>query len=172
MPVPRHEPSPSADERTTLVEFLDYYRATIEQKVDGIDDAQSRATIEPSDLSLLGIVRHLAEVERGWFRARFLGEHAPYHYCTPEDIDGDWHPGPDATLAEALATYRAECARAREIAAAASLDDLSKVAVGYDDEDKRPVSMRWILVHMIEETARHAGHADLLRERVDGVTGD
>jgi hypothetical protein len=171
MTVPRSEPQPAADERTLLGEFLDYYRATIEQKCDGIDDVQARSTIEPSDMSLIGIVRHLAEVERNWFRAKFVGEDAPYHFIDDDDEDKDWHPGPNETLADALALYRWECERAREITAAApSLDDGSKVGVRW--YDNQPVSLRWILVHMIEETARHAGHADLLRQRIDGVTGD
>jgi uncharacterized damage-inducible protein DinB len=167
---PRIDPAPAADERTMLTEFLDWYRLTFEVKCDGLTDAQARATIPPSDLSLMGIVRHLTEVERNWFRAKFLGEDAPYYYCTEEDQDGDFHPGPDDTLADALAHYRVECERAREItSAAASLDQLSAIAVrGYD----APVSLRWILVHMIEESARHAGHADLLRQSLDGVTGD
>jgi uncharacterized damage-inducible protein DinB len=154
-----------------LTEFLDWYRLTIEVKVDGLDDAQARVRIEPSDMTLLGIVRHLTEVERNWFRARFLGEEAPYYYCTDEDPDADFHPGPDDTLADAVARYREECERAREITnRAASLDELSAVGVrGYDG---RHVSLRWILVHMIEETARHAGHCDLLRETIDGATGD
>jgi uncharacterized damage-inducible protein DinB len=169
--IPRTDPQPSTDERTMLVEFLDYYRATIEQKADGIDDAQARVRIEPSDMTLIGLVRHLTEVERNWFRAKFIGEDAPYYYCTEEDEDADFHPGPDDTLADALAVYRAECERARAITnAAASLDEFSVVGVRWYDH--RPVSLRWILVHMIEETARHAGHADLLRETIDGVTGD
>jgi uncharacterized damage-inducible protein DinB len=167
---PRIDPGPSSDERTTLIEFLDWYRLTLDVKCDGLTEAQARATIPPSDMSLLGIVRHLTEVERNWFRAKFVGEDAPYHYCSEADEDGDFHPGPDDTLADALAKYHAECERAREIThAATSLDQLSAVATrGYD----APVSLRWILVHMIEETARHAGHADLLRETIDGVTGD
>jgi hypothetical protein len=169
--VPRREPQPAADERTLLVEFLDYYRATIEQKCDGIDDAQARTTIEPSDMSLIGIVRHLAEVERNWFRAKFVGEDAPYHFIYDADEDKDWHPDDGEALADALALYRWECGRAREITSAAgSLDELSKVGVRWYDEQS--VSLRWILVHMIEETARHAGHADLLRQRIDGLTGD
>jgi uncharacterized protein DUF664 len=167
---PRIDPAPSSDERTMLTEFLDWYRLTFDVKCDGLTEDQARVTIPPSDLSLLGLVRHLTEVERNWFRAKFLGEEAPYYYCTEADEDGDFHPGPDDTLADALALYRTECERAREItAAAASLDQLSVVAIrGYD----APVSLRWVLIHMIEETARHAGHADLLRQAIDGVTGD
>jgi uncharacterized damage-inducible protein DinB len=169
--VPRQDPQPSADERTLLGEFLDFYRATIEQKCDGIDDAQARSIIEPSDMSLIGIVRHLTEVERNWFCVKFAGEEVPFHFDYDADEDKDWHPDDDETLAGALARYRSDYERARAITdAAPSLDDLSKVGVRwYDDQ---PVSLRWILVHMIEETARHAGHADLLRQRIDGVTGD
>jgi hypothetical protein len=170
MAIERIEPLPSADERTTLEQFLDYYRGTIETKIDGLDDEQARIEIPPSDMTLIGLVRHLAEVERNWFRRRFIGEDAPPMFYSDDDPDGDFHVGPTDRIADALAVYRAECARAREIAGAApSLDALSVVSVpGYD----APVSLRWIYVHMIEETARHAGHADLLRETIDGVTGD
>jgi len=171
MAIPRVEPEPATDERTMLCEFLDYYRATIEQKCDGIDDEQARRGIEPSDMSLLGIVRHLTEVERNWFRAKLLGEDAPYYYITDDDEDADFHPAAGDTLADALVLYRAECERARAITAQVpSLDQLSAATVRWNGD--RAVSVRWILVHMIEETARHAGHCDLLRERIDGVTGD
>jgi hypothetical protein len=167
---PRIDPQPSADERTTLLEFLDWYRLTIEVKCAGIDDRQARHTVAPSDMSLLGIVRHLTEVERNWFRAKMAGEDAPYWFDYADDEDADWHPDDDETLAAALDRYRRECARSREITdAIGSLGTLSKVDVrGYD----APVSLRWVLVHMIEETARHAGHADLIRQSIDGATGD
>jgi uncharacterized damage-inducible protein DinB len=171
MSVSRTDPAPVNDERTLLCEFLDWYRATIEVKCDGLDDGQARQTIPPSGMSLIGIVRHLTEVERNWFRAKFAGEDAPFWFRYDDDDDADWHPGDDETLAAALARYRGECDRSRAITAAApSLDDVSKVGVRW--YDNRSVSLRWILVHMIEETARHAGHADLLRETIDGTTGD
>jgi uncharacterized damage-inducible protein DinB len=167
---PRRDPQPSADERTTLLEFLDWYRLTIEVKCDGMDEAQARRTVPPSDMSLLGLVRHLTEVERNWFRAKMAGQDAPYWFDYADDEDADWHPDDEETLAAALDRYRAECERSRAITASIpSLDTQSKVIVrGYD----APVSLRWVLVHMIEETARHAGHADLLRQSIDGATGD
>jgi len=165
----RVDPQLVADERTTLTEFLDYYRATIERKATGLTDEQVRSTPGPSDLSLLGLVRHMAEVERNWFRRKLRGDDAPPLYYDDEDRDRDFHPRPDETLADAVTAYRAECAYARQVTAATpSLDELAVVPVG----DGEIVSLRWILVHMIEETARHAGHADLLRESIDGATGD
>lgn len=167
---PRIDPEPSADERVTLNGFLDYYRGTIITKIDGLTDEQARTRFVGSDTTLIGIVRHLAEVERNWFRRRLRGEDAPPLYYSEADLDGDFHPGPDWTVPEAVAAYERECAVSRVIVAdTASLDELTVVPVrGYD----APVSLRWVLVHMIEETARHAGHADILRELIDGSTGD
>jgi uncharacterized damage-inducible protein DinB len=167
---PRIDPEPSADERVTLTGFLDWYRATILQKIDGVTDDQARTRYVPSDTSLLGLVRHLTEVERSWFRRRLRGEDAPPLYYSDADRDGDFHPGLDWTVAEAVAAYERECDVSRVIVAdTASLDELTVVPVSDYDA---PVSLRWILVHMIEETARHAGHADILRELIDGATGD
>ena len=167
---PRTEPEPNADERVTLAGFLDYYRATILTKIDGLTDEQARTRFVGSDTTLLGIVRHLSEVERSWFRRRLRGEDAPPMYYSDQDPDGDFHPGLDWTIAEAVATYERECDVSRVIVAdTASLDELAVRPVeGYGSG----VSLRWILVHMIEETARHAGHADILRELIDGATGD
>jgi uncharacterized damage-inducible protein DinB len=167
---PRTEPEPSAGERVTLNGFLDYYRATIVQKIEGLSDEQARTRFVGSDTNLLGIVRHLAEVERSWFRRRLRGEDAPPLYYSKADPDGDFHPGLDWTVAEAVASYERECDVSRVIVAdTANLDELTVTEVdGYG----APVSLRWILVHMIEETARHAGHADILRELIDGETGD
>jgi uncharacterized damage-inducible protein DinB len=167
---PRAEPQPSADERVTLNEFLDYYRATMVLKLDGLTDEQAQVRLLGSDTSLLGLVRHLTEVERSWFRRKLRGENAPPEYYTEADPDGDFHAGKDWTIATAVAAYHRECEISRTITAdTASLDELTAVDItGYD----APVSLRWILVHMIEETARHAGHADVIRELIDGVTGD
>ena len=167
----RVEPAFRSDERTTLTEFLDYYRATLQVKIDGLTDEQAReAAVPPSDLTLLGLLRHMADVERSWFRRRFTGEtdagpifYGPAH--PTGDEDGDLHPSPDDTVADALAAWQAEIAQARIITAGAELDDLAQNA-------KDEINLRWILVHMIEEYARHCGHADLLRERIDGSVGD
>lgn len=169
----RIEPGPRNDERATLTEFLDYYRVTLVRKVEGLTDDQARqAAVPPSDLNLLGLVRHMAEVERNWFRRRFAGADAPplyYGDAHPTgDEDGDLHPGPEDTVAAAMAAWREEVDFARRITAAAGLDDLSAKSV----HDRGSVNLRWTLVHLIEEYARHCGHADLLRERIDGATGD
>jgi uncharacterized damage-inducible protein DinB len=167
---PRVDPEPNAGERITLTEFLDWYRQTMAVKVDGLTDEQARAKLVGTDTNLLGLIRHLTEVERNWFRRRFRGEDVAPHYYSDADPDGDFRVGPSDTIADALAAYDAECAISRTITAdTASLDELTAVPIkGYD----APVSMRWILVHMIEETARHAGHADIIRELIDGETGD
>ncbi|HEX5614563.1 MAG TPA: DinB family protein [Acidimicrobiia bacterium] len=165
---PRVDPDVAADERTTLTQFLDWYRLTIEVKVAGLTEEQSRFAPGPSATSPIGLVRHLAEVERGWFRRRFAGEDIEYRWFSDDDPDGDFHVGPDDTLADALAIYREECAHSREITAGSALDDLARVAM----RTGAHVSLRWILVHMIEETARHAGHLDILREQLDGAVGD
>jgi uncharacterized damage-inducible protein DinB len=167
---PRVDPQPSADERITLTEFLDWYRQTMAVKVDGLTDDEARVKLVGSDTNLLGLIRHLTDVERNWFRRRFRGEDVAPQYYSETDIDGDFRVGPADTIAETIAAYEAECEISRTITAdTASLDDLSAVPIrDYD----APVSMRWILVHMIEETARHAGHADIIRELIDGVTGD
>jgi uncharacterized damage-inducible protein DinB len=164
----RVDPDLASDERTTLIQFLDWYRATVFLKVDGLsDDQAARRSTPPSPLSLLGIVRHMAEVERSWFRRRFAGEAAPPIFYTEEDRDRDIDPPAGAGLAEAVAALTSEIATARTIADAAELDQHATQLL-----DGEPVTMRWILVHMIEEYARHCGHMDLLREAVDGQTGD
>jgi uncharacterized damage-inducible protein DinB len=167
---PRVDPQPRADERIMLTEFLDWYRLTMAVKVDGLTDEQARAKLVGTDTNLLGLIRHLTDVERNWFRRRFRNEDIAPRYYSDADRDGDFRVGPADTIAAALAAYEEECEISRTITAdTASLDDLSAIPIkGYD----APVSMRWILVHMIEETARHAGHADIIRELIDGVTGD
>jgi uncharacterized damage-inducible protein DinB len=163
-PVPP-DPSPAAPERVILDEFLNYYRTVFRRKAEGIDDEDARtATCPPSDLTITGLVRHMAEVERSWFRRGIAGENAAPIYYSDDDPDGDLHVGPGDTLDEALTTWRREVELAETILAAAALDDLDRLREQY--------SVRWILVHMIEEYARHCGHLDLIREAIDGSTGD
>jgi uncharacterized damage-inducible protein DinB len=161
-------PPLNADERTTLESWLDFQRVTLARKCAGLDDEQAAdASVPPSGLTLTGLVQHLAEVERNWFRRVFAGEQAPPIYdpeADPDGPDGGFELAEGATLAGALAVWRAEIARAREHCDARGLTDTGRF-MGQD------VSLRWIYVHMIEEYARHNGHADLLRERVDGSTG-
>lgn len=170
--VHRTDPSLEAAERPMLEEWLDYHRATLALKCAGLDDEQLRLrAVPPSNLSLVGLVRHMAEVERWWFRVVLAGEELPDVYCTPESPDADFDDVDEASGAEAFAAWRSECDLARAAAAAhPDLDD-----AGVPPEGGRAgqrVSLRWIYVHMVEEYARHNGHADLLRERIDGSVGD
>ncbi|MFD5112120.1 MULTISPECIES: DinB family protein [unclassified Streptomyces] len=167
----RSEPSTVAGEREMLDGWLDYHRETLAVKCAGLDDKQLReASVPPAELTLLGLVRHMAEVERGWFRRTLSNEEAGPIYYTDDDPDGDFHVGEGDTWDEAYATWQAEIARARELSAPLSLDDVG--AGRRHRETGEPYSLRWIYTHMIEEYARHNGHADLLRERIDGATGD
>jgi len=164
----RIDPPFSADERTMLDTWLDYHRATLELKCEGLTDDQLRErSVPPSKMSLLGLVRHMAEVERNWFRRVLLGEEAPPRFYSKERPDDDFDDLESDTVADTLAFWRDECEYARKAAAAKELDDLAAARRHGDD-----VTLRWILVHMIEEYARHNGHADFLRERIDGATGD
>jgi uncharacterized damage-inducible protein DinB len=164
----RVDPPLQAGEREMLRSWLDWHRATLEGKCEGLSDEQLRErSAPPSALSLLGLVRHMADVERGWFRRTLAGEDVPRIYSPLEDMEAGFRDVAEANVAEAFATWRAECAAARQAeAAAASLD-----VIGVQRDGTR-LSLRWIMVHMIEEYARHNGHADLLRERIDGATGD
>ncbi len=165
--ITRSEPAFIGDERTMLAGWLDYHRATLAWKCDGLTAEQLRTpAVAPSSLSLLGLVRHLVEVERQWFRSVLAGEVVEPIYFSDDDPDGDFHAGPDADPDADLARWRAECDRSREIyAGLPSLDVLGSLR-------GEPVSARWVVTHLIEEYARHNGHADLVREKVDGQVGD
>jgi uncharacterized damage-inducible protein DinB len=168
---PRPDPSPVADERATLVGFLQWQRETLELKCSDLDAASlARRSVEPSTMSLLGLLRHMADVERGWFRRLMAGQDAPPLFASGADPDGDFDgatPDPEV-VAEAWEAWRAEVEFAdRFVAAAPDLD----VTGNIPDAWRGPMSLRWVLVHMIEEYARHNGHADLLRERIDGRLG-
>ncbi|MFJ1970336.1 DinB family protein [Streptomyces sp. NPDC087903] len=170
MTTQRSEPAQNADERTMLEGWLDYHRQTLAWKCEGLTDAQLRtASVKPSELSLMGLVRHMAEVERSWFSRVLAGDDPGPIYYTEEDRDGEFHLTEADTWEEARATWQTEIDTARRIAAGFALDDLSEGRSRSTDE---PFSLRWIYTHMIEEYARHNGHADLLRERVDGATGE
>jgi hypothetical protein len=167
----RSEPAPDASERDMLEGWLDYHRQTLAMKCAGLEERQLKElSLPPSELSLLGLVRHMAEVESGWFRNRVAAEKADPLYYSEADEDGDFHFGAADTWAEAYATWQAEIAHAREVAAPRGLDDLCEGPP--DRATGRRFNLRWIYTHMIEEYARHNGHADLLRERIDGSTGD
>ena len=161
-------PPLNTDERTTLESWLDFHRTTLAMKCESLDDKQAAvASVPPSGLTLTGLVQHMAEVERNWFRRVLAGEQVPpiYHpQADPRGPDGGFALTEGATLGDALATWRAEIARSRERCAERALADTGR----FMEQD---VSLRWIYVHMIEEYARHNGHADLLRERIDGAAG-
>jgi uncharacterized damage-inducible protein DinB len=167
---PRENGPRLGDERATLTEFLRTQRLTLEMKCAGLDAADlARRSVEPSSMSLLGLVRHLADVERGWFRRRMAGQDAPPIYWSEADPDGEFDgAAPDPALVEdAWARWREECAFTDRFVAEAP--DLGLTAL---DGGGRPISLRELLVHMVEEYARHNGHADLLRERIDGRVGE
>jgi uncharacterized damage-inducible protein DinB len=168
-PDPRTEPPYIAGERQMLELWLDFHRDTLVMKCAGLSPEQLRErSVPPSSMSLLGLVRHMTEVERNWFRRVLEGEEAPPLYYSDADPDGDFDNVVDADPETAMAAWRAECDRSRSLAAArVSLDDVGRAL-----REGQQVSLRWILVHMVEEYARHNGHADLLRERIDGVVGD
>ncbi len=150
-----------------LEAWLEWHRGTLAGKCEGLDPDQLRQrAVPPSSLSLLGLVRHMAEVESGWFRKCLAGEDAEPIYSSKEDPDGDFDRVDDADADADMERWRDECEHARSVLAAiGSLDEIGKGA------GRGEISARWVLVHMIEEYARHNGHADLLRERIDGSTG-
>jgi uncharacterized damage-inducible protein DinB len=162
----RPDPPKCADERTMLESWLEFHRATLGAKCAGLTPGQLRQrAVEPSSLSLLGLVRHMAEVERGWFRRCLAGETLTAIWNTRENPDADFDDVDGADCESDTATWRDECARARAVMS--GIDSLDHTGERRGQE----ISARWVMVHMIEEYARHNGHADFLRERIDGATG-
>ncbi|MEU1073073.1 MULTISPECIES: DinB family protein [unclassified Streptomyces] len=151
-----------------LLAFLADQRATLELKCAGLEAELSSRSVEPSTLSLLGLVRHLTEVERRWFRRVLAGQDAPPRYCGDDAPDGDFDFAvcDPAAVAEAWRAWREEVAYADDFVRRAPHLDVEG-----EDSWRGRVSLRWVLIHMIEEYARHNGHADLLRERIDGARG-
>ncbi|WP_206783938.1 DinB family protein [Amycolatopsis sp. MtRt-6] len=164
---PRTDPAPVAGEHQALTESLDYYRRTFELKCAGLDPAQlSERSVPPSTLTLHGLLRHLTGCERWWFRTQFAGEDVPILYYSDDDPEQDF-TDLDGDVDEAFSLWRAECERAREIIAAGSLE-----RTGIRRSTGEPFTLRWLMLRMIGEYARHIGHADLIRERIDGATGE
>jgi uncharacterized damage-inducible protein DinB len=163
----RVEPTFLVGERDMLEGWLEFHRATLLLKCEGLDDdARKRRPVPTSLLSLHGLVRHMAEVERGWFRRCLLREgDLPFIYCTSHDYDDqDLVPLDDAKWEADLAIWQTECEASRRAAGGHSLHDTGL-------RRGEAVSLRWIYTHMIEEYARHNGHADLIRELLDGTVG-
>jgi uncharacterized damage-inducible protein DinB len=163
----RPDPPRSGDEREMLRIFLDFHRATLAMKCDGLSDEELRSrSMPPSTLTLLGLVRHMAEVERTWFRRVIGAEDVPLVWSTVGDFQEAYDPG-ESTRAEAFSAWQAEVELARRVESEAeSLDVMGHQARWGED-----VSLRFVMLHMIHEYARHNGHADFLREGVDGVVG-
>jgi hypothetical protein len=155
-------------ERALLIDYLEYYRKTVELKCSGVvKEKLSEPTMPPSTMTLHGLVRHLAGVERWWFHRQFAGEDVELLYYSDDDPDQDFGDL-SGDFDDALATWQAQCAHSREIVARTeSLD-----ATGIRERTGEPVSLRRVMLLMITEYARHCGHADLLREGVDGATGE
>jgi hypothetical protein len=163
----RTDPPRVGEERAMYQSWLDFHRGTLLWKCAGLTDAQLKAaSVPPSTLTLLGLLRHMSEVERWWFRTNTAGLRLPDLYCPEGDEDGDFDNVADAVVEHDIATYKAECLAADDAVRAMSLDDTFVGRRGH------PISLRWVYTHMIEEYARHNGHADLLRECIDGATGD
>jgi len=165
LPDGRPIPVMTGAERPMLESWLAFHRATLAVKCAGLDDTQVRlAAAEPSSLTLLGLVQHLAEVERTWFQ-RVFGLDVPTVY----DSEDGYALEPGRGIEEALAVWRREIARGQEHCAGLSLDDHGQIPDG--PMAGVEVSLRWVLIHLVEEYARHNGHADILRESIDGLTG-
>ncbi len=168
MTIDRPMPPLNADERKTLESWLDFYRATLAIKCEGLTEEQLRtASVPPSPLTLLGLLQHMAEVERNWFRRVLVGDNAPPIYdphADPNGSDGGFDLAEGTRFDTARQIWEAEIDQARANCADRRLDQTSSFLGGH-------VTLRWIYTHMIGEYARHNGHADLIRERIDGTTG-
>lgn len=157
----------TGDERETLRAFLDFHRATLAKKCDGLSDEElRRQSMPPSTLSLLGLVRHMAEVERNWFRRVMGGEDIPLVWSDSFDFQAAYDAR-EATRAEAFEAWQTEVEQARRIEAEAESLDVTVHAERWGQD----VSLRMVMLHMILEYGRHNGHADFLREGVDGTVG-
>jgi Protein of unknown function (DUF664) len=158
---------PSGDELTQLSAWLDFYRATVLSKCDGLKAVQLKERpVATSALSLLGIVRHMTFVEQIWFESRFAGLDVVEYYKLEGDRDADFNDLDSAAVEEVFDRYLRATAKSREVVEGHSLDELAQ-----RERQGQKFDLRWIYIHMIEEYARHCGHADLLRELIDGTTG-
>ena len=169
--IPRFErpkPLSSGDERDQLVSWLAFYRATLLKKCSGLSfEDLCRRAVAPSSMSLLGLVRHMTFVEQVWFDARFAGNDVTEYYKRPDNREAEWTDLDSATLDQVVANFEHACETSDELARGHDLDEL----VRRPGANRAPVDLRWIFIHMIEEYARHCGHADLIRELIDGETG-
>ena len=171
----RTDPDLHGDELTLLSQFLDFHRATLVQKVSGLSAAQLRTrAVATSEITLAGMLKHLALVEDDWFQSRLFGRDDIEPWASaPFDDDRDWefHSAAEDSPDYLLDLYAAACERSRAAVAEAG-GDLERRSVAVDRHTGEHFSLRWILIHMVEETARHNGHVDLIREAIDGSTGE
>ena len=164
-PDTRENPPTDLDERETLIAFIDSYRDAMVIKLDGLDREQVSRRVVPSRTTLLGLVKHLILVEEWWFGCVLAGGPEPYE--DPNDPDSEWLITDDDDPRQVVADYRAACARSNRIARGVATLDV------HGPGPQRPEkTARWILVHMVDETARHVGHADIIRELIDGRIGE
>lgn len=174
----RPEPPETAGEAETLLGFLEFLRATFAWRTGGLDEAALRRRLDghPSEMTLGGMLKHLAFVEFWWFEAVALGAPTSEPWVSVDwaaDEDWDWHSAAEDSAADLRALWEGQVERSRQAVQellVADGDPLGRVLESYDG--RRRVTLRWILTHMIEEYARHNGHADLLREQIDGQTGE
>jgi uncharacterized damage-inducible protein DinB len=163
----RVAPLLSGPERDQLESWLDFYRATLLLKCAGLSVEQlSTRAVASSDLTLLGLLRHMTFVEQVWFEKVFAGRDVDDYYKRDDDRDADFHDLSSASLDVVVGLFHRACAMSRDVSSGRDLDEMALVA-----RRGREVDLRWIYLHMIEEYARHCGHADLLRELIDGTTG-
>jgi hypothetical protein len=156
----------TAGERELLEGFLEYHRRVLSGKLRGLSEQDARRRLVPSSTTLIGVVKHAAAVERAWFQHQLAGRPREQIAGNARGDAPSWDVGEDETIADVIAEYDASCAESRRVAAGFGLDH----TVPHDRLGR--VSLRWIYVHMTREHARHAGHADILREQIDGATGD
>lgn len=171
----RPEPPVADDETATLLGFLEFHRATLAWKCAGLDEAGLRTTVGASSMTLGGMLKHLAYVEDVWFSRRLHGHDPQPPWDTVDwtaDPDWDWHSAAEDSPEQLHALWQDAVTRSRSLVTAALADDGLERLARHTWPDGRTPSLRWILCHMVEEYARHNGHADLLRESVDGLTGE
>lgn len=166
----RTRPRRDRDERTTITETLEFYRATMVLKCDGLEPGELGITLPPSTMTLAGLIKHSAMVEDMWITVRFAGRPLPEPWASApidEDEDWEWHSAPEDSFEYLRDLYAAAAARTDAAIRDVPLDTLAPDS----DAQGNPWNLRWALMHLIEETARHAGHADLIRESIDGAVG-
>ncbi len=161
----RTEPPETAGELATLTGFLDYFRATAVIKASGLSDTDGAKRLLPSLTTVSGLLQHLADVERFWFQDRIDGQIGVATRWSAEDPDGEFRVTEQSSLTEIIADYELACRQSRDVLQRHGLEERCRGG-------GRGQSVRWVLVHMIEETGRHCGHLDILRELLDGSTGD